>query len=117
MMGIRMKSILVPTGGSDQDECLFETALAAAQPFAAHLNFLHVHVSAGQSAMHAPHADFASGSALRDTLAQLEREAQSRSIAAVQHVQDFCARSKIALCDVPHSASAASAGWQEEIGD
>jgi nucleotide-binding universal stress UspA family protein len=116
-MGSRMKSILVPTGGSDQDKCLFETALAAARPFAAHLNFLHVRVSAGQSAMQVPHADFASGPALRDTLVQLERKAETRSIAAAQHIRDFCERSKIALCDVPHSASAVSASWREDIGD
>jgi hypothetical protein len=34
-----MKSFLVPIGGSDTDEALFATALAAAQPFASHMNF------------------------------------------------------------------------------
>jgi len=39
-----MKSFLLPIGGSDTDEALLATALAAAQPFASHMNSLHVHV-------------------------------------------------------------------------
>jgi hypothetical protein len=35
-----MKTILVLVGGADSDELVFETAHAAALPFAAHLNFL-----------------------------------------------------------------------------
>jgi hypothetical protein len=56
-----MKSILVPTGGSDTDSALFETALAVARLFSSHLQFLHIHIGAGEAALNVPHAEFAMG--------------------------------------------------------
>jgi hypothetical protein len=41
-----MKSFLIPIGGSDTDEPLFATALAAARPFGSHMNFFHVQIGA-----------------------------------------------------------------------
>ena len=37
-----MKNILVLAGGGNNDEAVFATALAAAQPFRAHLEFLRL---------------------------------------------------------------------------
>jgi len=45
-----IKTILVPTGGSDTDFVVFETALAVAQLFRAHLEFFQVRVDAGEAA-------------------------------------------------------------------
>ena len=59
-----MKTILVPASGSSTDEPVFATAFAAAQALAAHLDFYHVRLSAGQAAARAPHADFCVGAAL-----------------------------------------------------
>jgi nucleotide-binding universal stress UspA family protein len=112
-----MKSLLVPTGGADSDEAVFETALAAARPFAAHLNFVHIHVGAGQAAAHYPHTDFASGAALHNALAELESRAQVRSTNAAQRVRDFCARSKIEMCDEPGLSRQVTADWREEQND
>jgi nucleotide-binding universal stress UspA family protein len=112
-----MKSFLVPIGGSDTDGPVLETALAAARPFAAHLHFLHVRVALGQAAQHTPHVDFARGPALREALQQLETQSQTRSAAAVQHVHDFCARSKIELSDAPNGFQAVTASCREEEGD
>jgi nucleotide-binding universal stress UspA family protein len=92
-----MKSFLVPIGGSDTDEAVMQTALAAARPFAAHLQFLHVRVGVGEAAQHTPHMGFASGAALRGALQELETQSQDRSAAALQHVVDFCGRSNIEL--------------------
>lgn len=111
-----MKSFLVPIGGSDTDGSVLETALAAARPFAAHLQFLHVRVGLGPAAQHTPHVAFASGPALRDALQQLETQSQTRSAAAVQHVHDFCARSKIELSDVPSRSQLVTASCREEEG-
>jgi hypothetical protein len=44
-----MKSFFIPIGGSDTDEPLFATALAAARPFASHMNFFHVHIGSRPS--------------------------------------------------------------------
>ena len=94
-----MKSFLVSVGGAGSDNSVLETAMAAARPFAAHLNFLHVQVGAGQAARQSPHADFATGPALHGALADLETEAKVRTSAAEQHVRDFCIRSNIAILD------------------
>jgi nucleotide-binding universal stress UspA family protein len=111
-----MKSFLVPIGGSDTDEPVLETALAAARPFAAHLQFLHVRVGVGQAAQHTPHLEFASGPALRDALMQLETQSQTRSAAAVQHVLDFCARSQIEFSGAPGRSQGVTAICREEKG-
>jgi nucleotide-binding universal stress UspA family protein len=111
-----MKSFLVPIGGSDTDGPVLETALAAARPFAAHLQFLHVRVGLGQAAQHTPHVDFASGPALRGALQQLETQSRTRSAAAAQHVREFCARSKIELSDAPSRSQAVTASCREEEG-
>ena len=107
-----MKSIFVPVGGAGSDDCVLETALATARPFAAHLNFLHVHVGAGQAAVHSPHADFATGPALREALADLEIEAKARTRAAEEHVRDFCARSRIAIAEPGKLSDAVTASWR-----
>ena len=67
-----MKSILVLVGGADSDDLVFETARAAAVPFAGHLNFLHIYVEAGQAALNSPHTEFASGPSLSNALQELE---------------------------------------------
>src|SRR5262245_54320546 len=69
-----IKTILVPTGGSDTDLVVFETALAIAQPFRAHLEFFHVHVDPGEALRYSPHARFARGPALRNALGDLKQE-------------------------------------------
>jgi nucleotide-binding universal stress UspA family protein len=111
-----MKSFLVPIGGSDTDGPLFETALAAARPFSGHLQFVHVHVGAGQAAANTPHTDFAMGPALSNALAELDAKARTRSEVAAQHFRDFCARSKIAIRDAPDRSQGVTASWHEEEG-
>ena len=112
-----MKSILVPIGGSDSDELVFETALAAARLFDAHLQFLHVRISVGAAAQGTPHVDFASGAALRDALGQLEIERDTRSADAVRHVEELCARAKVPLGGTPGGVPGVTAGWREQKGD
>jgi nucleotide-binding universal stress UspA family protein len=111
-----MKSILVPTGGSETDSALFETALAAARLFSSHLQFLHVHIGAGEAALNVPHTEFAMGPALSNALEQLDQNAKIRSATASQHFRDFCTRSSIEICDVPANATGITASWHEERG-
>jgi nucleotide-binding universal stress UspA family protein len=111
-----MKSFLIPIGGSDTDEPLFETALAAARPFSSHLNFLHVHVGPGQAAANTPHTAFAMGPALSNALRDLDAKAHTRSALAAQHFRDFCARSMVEICDAPDPTKGVTASWQEEDG-
>jgi len=96
-----IKTILVPTGGSDTDLVVFETALAVARPFRAHLEFFHVRVDAGEALRYSPHASFVRGRGLRNALVEQEREAQVRFQAGKQHFRDFCKRHKLKVTDTP----------------
>jgi nucleotide-binding universal stress UspA family protein len=112
-----MKSILIPTGGSDADFALFDTALAAARLFHSHLHFLHVHIGAGEAALNMPHTEFAMGPALSNALAQLEQNAETRAVTASQHFHDFCAKSSIDISDTPAGTQRVTACWHEVAGD
>jgi nucleotide-binding universal stress UspA family protein len=108
-----MKTILVLVGGGDRDQVILQTALAAAVPLSAHLEFLHIHVSSGQAARYS-HAEFAMGPALRNTLEQLENKAKSFSDLAADHIRDFCARSMVEICDTPIEGRKVTASFREE---
>lgn len=111
-----MRSILVPVGGSETDLPLFETALAAARPVAGHLQFVHIHIGAGEAAANMPHTAFAMGPALSNALKDLDATARSRSAAAAQHFHDFCRQSKIEICNTPTPSKDVTASWHEEEG-
>src|SRR5215467_11733679 len=108
------RTILVPASGSDTDAVVFETALAAARPQRAHLEFFHVCVSAGEALRYMPHASFARGDGLHNVLQELKQESEHRSDAAQRHVRDFCKRHKIAMLDMPGRFPALSASWRTE---
>jgi nucleotide-binding universal stress UspA family protein len=112
-----MKSILVPIGGSQTDSSPFETALAAARLFSSHLQFLHVHIGAGEAAANVPHTEFAMGPALSGALERLQHDADTRSATAAQHFREFCARSSVEICDKPADGKRVTASWHEEFGD
>jgi nucleotide-binding universal stress UspA family protein len=108
-----MKTILVLVGGGGRDEVILQTALAAATPFAAHLDCLHIHVTAGQAARYGA-TEFARGPALRSALEQLGDKAKSFSDLASDNVRDFCARSKIEMSDTPNNPDKLTASYREE---
>ena len=89
-----MKTILGLIGGGDRDEVILRTALAAAVPLSAHLDFLHVHVTAVKAARYS-RVEFARGAGLRNAMDQLETKAKTFSEVAADHVREFCAGSKI----------------------
>jgi nucleotide-binding universal stress UspA family protein len=111
-----IKTILVPTGGSDTDFVVFAAALAAAQLFRAHLEFFHVRVDAGEALRYSPHATFARGRGLRNALDDQEQESQARSRAGKQHFQNFCSRHRLKVSDTPGWPLSVSASWHEEPG-
>jgi hypothetical protein len=77
-----IKTILVPTGGSTTDSVVFETALAVARPWGAHLEFFHARVNLGQAIRYTPHASFARGQGLRNELHELQQKVESRYLRA-----------------------------------
>jgi len=111
-----IKTILVPTSGGNADPAVFNTALAAARLFSAHLEFCHVRIEAGEAVRYVPHAGFASGAALREVLDTLDAEGQARSVAALRHIQEFCARERVMLTDAPLDVDEVSASWSQHDG-
>jgi hypothetical protein len=107
-----MKTILVPVGGSDVDETSFETALALAQPLAAHLEFIHVRVAAAEAALHTPHMEFARGAGLRSALDAFRSNSDRRSVTARRNVRDFCARRNIEMVEASCPAASVTARWR-----
>jgi nucleotide-binding universal stress UspA family protein len=80
-----IRTILVPAGGSSTDDAVFATALAAARPLAAHLDFYHVHLTASDL------SDIASA-----------------------HVQSFCSRHSVPMHARPEKLGTVSASFLEE---
>ena len=109
-----IKTILVPSTGSDLDDGVFVTALAVARRFGAHLEFLHVRLDAAAMAL----AMTADGGPpmLGGLTAQLEAEADRREAGAKQKFHDFCRREQLALRDVPSAEPGPSARWRCEVG-
>jgi RNA polymerase sigma factor (sigma-70 family) len=112
-----IRTILVPASGSETDAIVFETALAAARPCQAHLEFFHVRVSSGEPLRYTPHASFARGKALRGVLQELKQESQNRCEAARCYVREFCKQHKITMADAPGRLDGISASWREEAGN
>jgi nucleotide-binding universal stress UspA family protein len=108
-----VKNILALVGGGDRDQVILQTALAAARPLSAHLDFLHVHVPATHAARYS-RAGFASGDALRNALDDLDSKGKTFSELAAAHVGAFCASERIEMCDTPSSAHGVSASFREE---
>jgi nucleotide-binding universal stress UspA family protein len=112
-----MKTILVPAGGSETDQVVFETALSVAKPLNAHLAFLHIHLHAGEAAANTPHVAFARGAALSNALDDLTRQCETRANMAKENVLAFCRASNIELRDKPCAAAAVTAHYRTVEGD
>jgi nucleotide-binding universal stress UspA family protein len=111
-----IKTILVPTGGSNTDFVVFETALAVAKHSRAHLEFFHVRVDTGEALRYSRHVDFARGQALRNAIDARKRESEARTRIGKQHFQDFCKQHKLKVTDTPGWSLGVSANWHEEPG-
>jgi len=109
-----MTTILGLIGGGVRDEVIFRTALAAAVPLSAHLDFLHVHVSAGIAAQYDSRVQFAMGAGVGNALDNLETKAKTFSQLAMDHVREFCARENIEICDTPTDGKKVTASFREE---
>src|SRR5262249_38344364 len=100
-LGLRrfaMKNILALIGGGERDLVIFETALAAAMPCASHVNFLHIHVNAGEAARGTP-IEFSTGPALGNELQKLDSRAKTYSRVAADHIREFCENSVVPMDD------------------
>jgi hypothetical protein len=84
-----MQSILVLIGGGERDEVIIRAAHAAAVPLGAHLEFLHVRVSAPVAMRHDEHAQFAMGAGMQNALQDFDTRASTFSQVASDHALGF----------------------------
>jgi len=109
-----IKTLLVPASGSETDFVVFDTALTAALPFRAHLDFFHACVDCSEALRNMPHGSFVRGKAVGDALAELQETSDARCEAAERHVRQFCERHRINFADAPNSSDEVSASWHRE---
>jgi hypothetical protein len=112
-----MKKILVAASGGAIDSVVFATALAAARPLAAHLEFFHQRVPLGEAARHTPHVAFARGAGLARALQELHAEDEARSTAAHAGFAAFCAQFNLPIVAHPSGYRGVTASLREESGD
>jgi hypothetical protein len=79
-----MQSILVFIGGGERDEVIRRTAHAAAVPLGAHLEFLHVRVSAPVAMRHDEHAQFAMGAGMQSALQDFDSRAAENALRCIE---------------------------------
>jgi nucleotide-binding universal stress UspA family protein len=108
-----MKTILVPTAGSASDRAVFATALAAARPLGANLDFLHLRLDPGEASAFIPHVAFVPAAALRSAMHEIDVEQQHRSASAQEHCRRFCREHDIVTREAPVCGEGLSATWRE----
>jgi nucleotide-binding universal stress UspA family protein len=112
-----MKNILVAASGGAIDSVVFATALAAARPLGAHLEFFHLRVPLGEAARHTPHVAFARGAGLTHALQEIQVEDEARSTAAQSAFAAFCAQFNIPTAAHPSGYRGVTASLREESGE
>ena len=108
-----IKTILVPTSGSDTDKSVFDTAFALGRSLGAHLSFFHVNLSPVAAAAQA-HLEFCQGSELAAALEGLRQHEEVRSARARKHFETFCVENRIPVDKVPSAMGRISASWLEQ---
>ncbi|MBV9522207.1 MAG: universal stress protein [Alphaproteobacteria bacterium] len=107
-----MQSILVLIGGGERDEVIMRTAHAAAIPLGAHLEFLHVRVSASTAMRQDEHAQFAIGRGINNALEEFDTSASAFSQLACDHVLGF-----VKLLDEQRAGAAPITATYREVYD
>ena len=96
-----IKTVFVPTSGTDTDQGAFATALAIARPLSAHLDFFHSRLTVCEAAARSPPVQFCVGAALTDAFDHLRQKDESLSINAVNYFEAFCVANEIAVRQAP----------------
>jgi nucleotide-binding universal stress UspA family protein len=90
------KHILVPATGAATDKGVFATALLAARPSGAHLEFLHVRVDVTETLVAMTAGGVGGGAALQGVVDRLEDETKAQEQKAWQAFAEFCNAAGIA---------------------
>ena len=109
------KYLLVPATGAPVDEAVFATALLAARPFSAHLEFLHVRVDVTEIVISMSTGGLGGGGAVQGVVDKLEAESKQLETHAWQGVDAFCERNAIPR-GTPRPGEGLSAEFTVETG-
>jgi nucleotide-binding universal stress UspA family protein len=112
-----MKAIFVPVSGSQTDETVFATALAAAAPFGCHLEFYHQRLSLFEAAVRARHVDFCMGPALADALESLREQDVELSAHSRKNFDVFCAKHTIKIQESPAEGAIVTAQYSVSVDE
>jgi nucleotide-binding universal stress UspA family protein len=99
------KQILVPATGTAADAAVFQTALLAARPFGAHLEFLHIRIDSADVAVAMTAGGIGLGAETASLVARIEAQDDTHEQKAWQEFTAFCTRTGI-----PTGGSAPGAG-------
>ena len=111
-----IKTILVPSLGTEADAAAFAAAAAVAGAFGAHIDAVHVRLDPVEVAVGMT-PDTSAATMIEGVVDQLERDAQQRQEQAHQAFAQFCARENLAIVAGASAAKdSASAEWHVEIG-
>ena len=112
-----IKTILVPSSGTEADEPVLATALALARPLSSHLVFYHPRLSAYEAALRAPHSQFSRGGAVTEALDHLGAQSDHLSEASRRRFERLCADERIRIDSKPASSPQLSAHWSEQVDE
>jgi nucleotide-binding universal stress UspA family protein len=111
-----IKSVLVPIAGSDDDKARLHSALAVAQPFAAHIDALHVQPDAVQLAMAVASAGYEGASMATGLIEQLKEDAQRRLAMAQKVFSAFVEEEHLEFRETADGSGSVSVAWSQQNG-
>jgi nucleotide-binding universal stress UspA family protein len=108
------RKILVPLDGREPDRRVLEVAFAAARPFGAHLEVLHVRPDPRDMI---PYMTGGMSASMMDMItAEAEAQAAAQAKSARGRFDAFCAGQDVTMVDKPPAAGGVSVAWVEETG-
>jgi nucleotide-binding universal stress UspA family protein len=99
------KQVLVPATGYDSDTAVFHTALLAARPFGAHIEFLHARLDVTEVVVAMTAGGIGGGGAVQSVVDKLETDAKTQEQKAWASFTAFCTETGL-----PTGGSAPGAG-------
>jgi len=111
-----MKTILVPTSGSESDVSVFSTALAAARSLGAHLCFFHVRLPAAAATLGTP-LEFCPAPMVAEEFEVLKKRESAHAARALRHFESLCKGERIPVQEAPSRSNGVSASWLEETDE
>ncbi|MFI4891505.1 MAG: universal stress protein [Steroidobacterales bacterium] len=112
-----IKTIFIPTAGSNADDAVFATALEVGQALRAHLNFYHVRQLVWEAAVRERHFEFREGPSINAAVGQVRDDEALHARKAREHAQQFCNAHAIPLLTTPSAAAGVTAEISEETGE